>query len=54
MIRRNDKDAAFSWLDRAYENHEASISVIKGIPELRVLRSDPRFTALLHKMNLPE
>ena len=52
--RRNDKDAAFIWLNRSYENHEATISVIKGIPELRVLRSDPRFTALLHRMNLPE
>ena len=52
--RRNDKDAAFKWLYRAYDNHEPMITMIKGVPELRPLHSDPRFAALLQKLHLPK
>jgi adenylate cyclase len=51
---RGDKDAAFKWLDRAYENREPQITMIKGFPELRTLRSDPRFEALLRRLKLPK
>jgi TolB-like protein len=51
---RGEKDEAFKWLMRAYENREPWVIEIKSDPLLRNLRGDPRFTALLHKMKLPE
>lgn len=51
--RRNDKDAAFKWLERSYDNHEPMITMIKSPPELRPLHSDPRYAALLQKLKLP-
>ena len=52
---RNDRDQAFKWLHRAYENREAPVSVMmKWDPLLRNLHGDSRFTALLHKLKLPE
>jgi TolB-like protein len=51
---RNDKDEAFKWLDRAYDNHEPAVTVIGADPQLRNLRGDARFAALLRKMKVPE
>jgi TolB-like protein/Tfp pilus assembly protein PilF len=51
---RNDKDAAFKWLNRAYDNREPPVIDIKGDPYLRNLHGDPRFTALIQKWKLPE
>jgi TolB-like protein/cytochrome c-type biogenesis protein CcmH/NrfG len=52
---RNDKDQAFKWLDRAFENREAPVNVMmRWDPLLRNLHGDPRFTALLQKLKLPE
>jgi adenylate cyclase len=51
---RNDKDSAFKWLDRSYDNREPEITLIRGFRELRPLRSDPRFKALLEKLKLPK
>jgi serine/threonine protein kinase/TolB-like protein len=48
------KDAAFSWLQRALIQRDDSLYSIKGAPLLRNLESDPRYKALLGKMNLPE
>ena len=46
------KDQAFEWLEKAYEEHEVYLSLLKVIPLLDSLRSDPRYKALLKKMNL--
>ena len=51
---RGDADAAFAWLDRAYGLREESLTMIKVDPVLASLRGDPRYKALLRKMNLPE
>jgi TolB-like protein/Flp pilus assembly protein TadD len=51
---RNDKEAAFKWLNRAYENREPQLSVVKGDPYLRNLHGDPRFAQLVRKLKLPE
>ena len=51
---RNDKDSAFKWLNRAYDNREPQFGEIKGDPNLRNLRGDLRFAALLRKLKLPE
>jgi TolB-like protein/DNA-binding winged helix-turn-helix (wHTH) protein len=51
---RGEDDQAFAWLERAYRQRDSSLSDIKFDPSLNNLRGDPRYTALLHKMNLPE
>jgi tetratricopeptide (TPR) repeat protein len=49
-----DKDKAFEWLERAYDEGDPRLYPVKVIPRLRSLHSDPRFTALLEKMGLEE
>jgi TolB-like protein/DNA-binding winged helix-turn-helix (wHTH) protein/Tfp pilus assembly protein PilF len=52
---RNDLDQAFVWLDRAYQERDGGLPLhLKGDPLLKNLRQDPRYKALLKKMNLPE
>ena len=45
-------DEAFLWLDRAVDAPDRMIEPIKTYPFLDPLRDDPRFHALLRKMNL--
>jgi TolB-like protein len=47
-----DKEEAFRWLEKAYEERPNWIPWIKVDPSLDGLRSDPRFTALLRRMGL--
>jgi TolB-like protein len=52
---RGELDRAFEWFDRAYARHDAELVQLEEHVVLAPkLRSDPRFTALLRKMNLPE
>ena len=46
-----DKDAAFRWLERAYDEHASFMDGLKVTPGLDVLHSDPRFAALLERMH---
>ncbi|MFQ5778951.1 MAG: protein kinase [Terriglobia bacterium] len=48
-----DKDRAFHWLRKAYEQHSTSMVFLKTLPELDSLRDDPRFQDLLRRMNFP-
>lgn len=50
---RNQPDEAFEWLDRAYAKHNGGLINTKVDPLLKSLHSDPRFAALLKKLNLP-
>jgi TolB-like protein/tetratricopeptide (TPR) repeat protein len=52
--RRKDFDRAFSWLDRAYRQHESPLPFLLSDPDVANLRSDPRYKTLLRKMNLSE
>ena len=45
-------DTAFTWMDRAIDERDPMMVPIKTYPFLDPLRADPRFTALLRKMNL--
>jgi TolB-like protein/DNA-binding winged helix-turn-helix (wHTH) protein len=48
-------DTAFGWLEKAYEAREGEdLTLLKYAPGYKNLRSDPRFSALLRKMGLPE
>jgi len=48
-----EKDQAFVWLDKAYEDRSGwLITGILVLPTYDPLRADPRFTALLKKMRL--
>jgi len=50
---RNQTDEAFEWLDRAYSQRDPSLMSTKMDPLLKSLHNDPRFAALLKKLNLP-
>ena len=45
-------DAAFEWLHRAVDEYDQFMMPIKSYEFLDPLRADPRFLALLRKMNL--
>ena len=45
-----DKDQAFQWLERAFENHDFYLTEIKTHPYFDPLRSDARFQKLLDRL----
>jgi len=49
-----EKDKAFEWLTKAYEEHSGQIVWIKVDPWYKNLRSDPRYKELLKKMGWEE
>jgi len=51
---RGEKDQAFMWAERASAQRDTGLTWIKIDPVFSSLRSDPRYKALLHEMNLPE
>ena len=48
------KDQAVTWLERAYEEHDRWMVYIASYPGLDRLHSEPRFQALLRRMNFPQ
>ncbi len=51
---RGEKDEAFNWLDKAYENRDGSTLEILSYPEMEHLWGDPRWNAFIDKLGLPE
>jgi predicted Zn-dependent protease len=51
---RGEKDQAFTWLDRAFVQHDGGLVALKLDMLMASLRTDPRYGALLRRMNLPE
>ena len=47
-----NKDKAFTWLDRAYQERAGALPFVKVDPRLAPLRSDPRFHSLLRRLDL--
>ena len=50
---RGEKDKAFEWLQIAFDNHDTGMLALLVDPLLRSLSDDPRYKALLAKMNFP-
>jgi TolB-like protein/DNA-binding winged helix-turn-helix (wHTH) protein len=50
-----EKDKAFEWLEKAYEQREGqAITLLKCEPSFKSLHGDPRFADLLRRLGLPE
>jgi hypothetical protein len=45
-----EKDEAFNWLEKAYEERESYFNLFKVEPVFDSLRSDPRFLGLLKRI----
>jgi len=50
--RLGEKDQAFEWLEKAYQEHEGGLIFLKVDQWADPLRDDPRFHDLLRRMNL--
>ena len=48
-----EKDQAFEWLEKAYEERSRWLTGLKVDPIFDSLRSDPRFIDLLNRVGLP-
>jgi TolB-like protein/DNA-binding winged helix-turn-helix (wHTH) protein/tetratricopeptide (TPR) repeat protein len=48
-----ERDKAFEWLDRAFQEREGGLMFLNVDDRLEGLRSDPRFTALARRLRLP-
>jgi tetratricopeptide (TPR) repeat protein len=49
-----NKDEAFRWLGRAYQERNSGMAYLRTWPLWDPLRSDPRFDDLVQRMNFPE
>jgi TolB-like protein len=49
---QGDTDRAFEWLDRACQVKNIDLQYLRAFWEFRKLKADPRYSALLRKMNL--
>ncbi len=50
---RGEREKAMEWLDRAYAQRDSGLPFVKSDPLLAKLHGDPRYAAMLKKMNLP-
>jgi len=49
-VALGDNDAAFHWLERAYQERSGSLRGITSQPDFRSLYSDPRFANLVKRI----
>jgi TolB-like protein/Tfp pilus assembly protein PilF len=49
-----DKDKAFEWLEKAYQERSDALAWFRQEPESKSLRSDPRFVVLMRKIGFTE
>ncbi len=47
-----EKDEAFAWLEKAYQDHDVRLCRAKVDPKWDPFRSDPRFQSILKRMRL--
>ena len=51
-IRMGEKDKAFEWLEKAYEEHDSGLVSVAVEPMFDSVRSDPRYRDILRRMKL--
>jgi adenylate cyclase len=51
---RNDRERALEWLERAYQQRDGGLEDLKVSALLHNVREEPRYKALLRRMNLPD
>jgi TolB-like protein/DNA-binding winged helix-turn-helix (wHTH) protein/Tfp pilus assembly protein PilF len=52
--RVGDKENAFKWLDKSFQDREGQdITLVGWLPDFKSLHADPRFADLLTRMGLP-
>jgi len=51
-VALGDRDQAFVWLERAFEDRDRMMTSLRVHPRLDSIRDDPRFASLLARMNL--
>jgi len=49
-----EKDAAFEWLEKAFQQHAAFLAWNKYFISFEGLRDDPRFDALVKRIGIPD
>ena len=54
FVALGDRDEAFRWLSKAYDERDGWLIFVNHWPTWEPLRSDPRFQALLRRMNFPQ
>jgi tetratricopeptide (TPR) repeat protein len=52
-VALGDKNAALTWLERAYEQHSPAMDGLKIDADYAAIRNDPRFTDLVRRVGLP-
>ncbi len=49
---RGELDAAFGWLERAFETRDTGVALAKVTPHLNFLHLDPRWSAFMRRIGL--
>ena len=52
--RAGDNDAAFLWLEKAYEERDPGLVMLKAAPDFVSIRSDSRYKDLVRRIGFPE
>jgi hypothetical protein len=47
-----NRSLALDWLEKAYQHHDYWMLFINVDPEYDVIRSDPRFRAVIHRLGI--
>lgn len=53
-VRTGMKEESLDWMEKAYEIHDPNMPAINTDPIFDYLRDEPRFQAIVNKMNFPE
>ena len=53
-VALGEKEEAFRWLERAFEEHSGILQWIAFLPQFRPLHSDPRFPRLLQQIGVSQ
>jgi hypothetical protein len=54
FVHAGDHQPALDWLEQAHKNHESPLSRLAVVWDWQELHGQPRFQALLRRMNLPQ